>query len=178
MTDRIIWTPSLESEHLPTSPLNAVFLKNLMSAILSDKMKQCTIEEQHSKLINSADLAAEIKRLHGAKPILRCRRPLKPNDNQENSRKWARTVPLNILSEIYLCFDRIQNAVDCHPDYIKYGCSVLRQSTDITASDASHSFFHPVQELPKRGLPGTNLLRPERGSARQPSIRETRKSCG
>ena len=165
MTDRIIWTPSLESEHLPTSPLNAVFLKNLMSAILSDKMKQSTIEEQHSKFINAADLAAEIKRLHGAEPILRCRRPPKPNNDEKERMLW-RTVPLNILSHIYLCFDKMQNAVDCHPDYIKYGCSVLRQSIDIMASDESHSFHHLVQELRKRELPGTNLLRPERPSAR------------
>lgn len=82
-------------------------------------MKKSGIRAEHSVPIQTEVVAAAIKRIHGKEPMLVCERYYEetPRSNRVPVPVSRRSFKANILSVVYLCFNRLRAAVDCPREF-------------------------------------------------------------
>ena len=82
-------------------------------------MGDCGIKEQHDVLIRREYLAAAIREIHGAKPLLACRKPVPPPWRDPVERERWDGIASSVFHMVFLCFDRSQKPVDCEPSDLR-----------------------------------------------------------
>lgn len=78
-------------------------------------MRDYRFKEQHDVLIGRDELAAAIAEVHGAKPLLVCRRPGRPPRHDPVERERFDGIAPSVFHMVFLCFDRSQKPVNCEP---------------------------------------------------------------